>query len=176
MPRYVITGGPGAGKTSLLTALGQRNFACSPEISRQLIEENSATGSRCLPWIDLPCFAERAFERMIASYNEAAEQQITFFDRGIPDIIAYLRVAGLEPDERTGRTWQHYPYATTIFLLPPWEQIYIRDDARWQTFEEAATIYHHIATIYRSSGYSVQELPKCPVQQRADLILKMLQL
>ncbi len=36
--------------------------------------------------------------------------------------------------------------------------------------------YHHIGAIYRSSGYTVQELPNCPVEKRADLILKMLQL
>lgn len=176
MPRYIITGGPGAGKTTLLTALKRRNFACSQEVSRQLISENSATGSDCLPWIDLPSFAERAFERMIASYQDASEKEIVFFDRGIPDIIAYLRVAGLEPVEKIQRSWQRYPYATTVFLLPPWEQIYVRDDARWQTFEESESIYNHIATIYRSSGYSVQGLPKCTVEQRADLILKMLQL
>jgi predicted ATPase len=174
MPRYVITGGPGAGKTSLLTELEQRNYSCSREVSRQLIMEAIATGSRCLPWIDLPCFAERVFDRMVASYEAVAEDEITFFDRGLPDIIAYLRVAGLAPAERSEQALR-YPYARTVFLLPPWKEIYIRDEARWQTFEEARIIYRHIAEVYRSSGYEVRELPKCPVEQRADIILKMLQ-
>jgi predicted ATPase len=175
MPRYIITGGPGAGKTCLLTALQQRQYHCSQEVSRQLILEASAKGSNCLPWIDLSCFAGQAFGRMVDAWHAAAEEDLTFFDRGIPDIIAYLRIAGLPVAEKMQQALQ-YPYAGTIFLLPPWEQIYVRDPARWQTFEEAATIYHHIKTIYRSLGYKIMELPKSTVEQRMEIILKTLQL
>lgn len=176
MPRIIITGGPGAGKTSLLAALQQRGYPCSEEISRQLIMEESAKGSGCLPWIDLAAFADRALERMIASYQAEQEAGPCFFDRGIPDIIAYLRVAGLPVSEKFEQAITRYPYAATVFLLPPWDHIYVQDDARWQTFEEAETIYHQIGTIYRSSSYHIEELPKCPVEERTDLILKMLQL
>ena len=172
MSRHIITGGPGVGKTSLLKALGRLNYACSGEASRQLIMEESAKGSGCLPWIDLPCFAEMALDRMIASYVAAGENAPTFFDRGIPDIIAYLTVAGLPVTESFEAALKKYPYAGTVFLLTPWKEIYVQDEARWQTFEEAERIGHHIKNVYRSSGYEIIELPKCPVEQRVDLILK----
>ena len=174
MSRYIITGGPGAGKTSLLLALHRLKYNYSEEVSRQLIMEESAKSSSCLPWIDLPCFAERALERMVASYHAAAENVLTFFDRGIPDIVAYLTVAGLPVPGIYEEALQRYPYARTVFLLPPWQEIYIQDEARWQTFEEAERIGHHIKNIYLSSGYEIVELPRCPVEERAGLIVKKL--
>jgi len=174
MSRYVITGGPGAGKTSMLLALQDLGYACSEEASRRLIMEESEKGSGCLPWMDLPCFAERALERMIIAYQSAAENVPTFFDRGIPDILAYLAAAGLPVTGKYEEALQRYPYAKTVFLLPPWQEIYVQDDARWQTFEEAEKICHHIKNIYLSSGYEIVELPKCPVDQRAGHLLNKL--
>jgi len=57
----------------------------------------------------------------------------------------------------------------------PWKEIYVQDEARWQTFEEAERIGHHIKNVYRSSGYEIIELPECTVEQRVDLILKRIQ-
>ncbi|HMH21368.1 MAG TPA: AAA family ATPase [Puia sp.] len=172
MPRYVITGGPGAGKTSLLAALGALRYACSEEASRQLIMEEAAKGSGCLPWTNLTCFAEKALVRMVASWHDAAEQAVTFFDRGIPDINAYLTVAGLPVSANQEEALRRYPYARTVFLLTPWREIYVQDEARWQTFEEAETIGHQLANVYSKSGYEIVELPKCPVDQRVDFIIK----
>jgi predicted ATPase len=174
MSRYVITGGPGAGKTTLLLALQALGYPCSEEASRRLILEESARGSGCLPWMDLACFAERALERLVAAYRAAAENALTFFDRGIPDIIAYLTAAGLPVTAEYEEALQRYPYAQTVFLLPPWQEIYVQDEARRQTFEEAERIFHHIKSIYLSSGYEIVELPKCPVDQRVGRLLKKL--
>ena len=170
MHRYIITGGPGAGKTSLLTTLQGYGYPCSGEVSRVLIMEERSKGSRCLPWLDLNCFAGKALERMINSYH-AAEKDLTFFDRGIPDIIAYLRVAGLPVAEKYISALHQYPYQHTVFLLPPWQAIYVQDSARWQTFEEAEAIYRSLGETYRSAGYHIIELPEGTVEQRAQFIL-----
>jgi predicted ATPase len=170
MAKYVITGGPGAGKTSLLLALQEMQYHCFGEASRQLIMEEMGEKSNCLPWIDLPCFAERALERMVAAYEEASDIDPVFFDRGIPDIIAYLTIAGLSVPEKYHAIADHCIYDSTVFLLPPWPEIYIRDDARWQTFEEAEAIYHQIKVTYQAAGYQLMELPKATTGQRAMLI------
>ena len=94
---------------------------------------------------------------MIASYQAVHEASPCFFDRGIPDIIAYLRVAGVPVSENFEQALSRHPYAKTVFLLPPWEQIYVQDAARWQTFEEAETIYHHLAAIYRVIAMTLTE-------------------
>ncbi len=54
---YVITGGPGAGKTSLLEALAAAGHACMPEAGRAVIRDQRAIGGPALPWTDPPAFA-----------------------------------------------------------------------------------------------------------------------
>jgi predicted ATPase len=132
--------------------------------------EELAKKSGCLPWVDLTCFAEKALERMVAAYHAVADKALVFFDRGIPDIIAYLRAAALPVSEKYDAAIRQYPYHRTVFLLPPWQEIYVKDNARWQTFEEAEAIYHCIKATYQSVGYHITELPKSTLEQRVQFI------
>jgi predicted ATPase len=170
MPKYVITGGPGAGKTSLLAGLQQLQYPCHAEASRQLIIEEKEKGSGCLPWLDLPCFAKKVLERMITAFETAADTKSSFFDRGVPDIVAYLRAAGLPVEDVYYRALEKYRYAPIIFLLPPWEDIYVQDNERWQTFAEAAFLADQIRTVYRQAGYQIIELPLGSIQERIIFI------
>jgi predicted ATPase len=52
---FVISGGPGAGKTSVLAELEKLGFRYVPEAARQLIQEQTQTGGqRCLGAIVRP--------------------------------------------------------------------------------------------------------------------------
>ena len=169
--RYIITGGPGAGKTTLLEALTRAGHACSEEVSRQLIIEEVGKASDCLPWKDLPCFAGRVLTGMMHAYDEAAGH-LTFFDRGIPDIIAYLEAAALPVTAQYYQAIDAHPYARTVFLLPPWEEIYVQDTERWQTFAEAVLLHRHIRTAYEEAGYHLVEVPKASPEERVLFIQK----
>jgi predicted ATPase len=172
MHKYIISGGPGAGKTTLLRALHQKGFTISEEASRRIIIEGVSKGSNCLPWVNLPCFAQKVLARMIQSYNRAsAASCTTFFDRGLPDIISYLKVAKLPVDEAFHLAVQQHPYSRIVFLAPPWQEIYVNDSERWQTFEEAVTLFHAIKDTYQSLNYTIIELPKASVEERVDFVL-----
>ena len=164
MPKYIITGGPGAGKTSLVTGLQDLYYPCYAEVSRQLIIEERDTA--CLPWIDLSCFAGKVLQRMAADFEASVDNAAVFFDRGIPDIVAYLQGAGLPVEEIYYTALEKFRYAPTVFLLPPWQDIYVNDSERWQTFEEAQLLADQIRTVYRQAGYRIVELPRCTVQER----------
>lgn len=174
MSKYIITGGPGAGKTTLLQALKQQGYGTSDEASRQLIIEEVNNGSKCLPWMDLPCFALKALERMVQLYNNAPPE-VTFFDRGIPDIIAYLKAAALPVDKHFYHTLNRHPYHPVVFLAPPWQEIYVNDSERWQTFKEAVALYHTIKETYLTLGYTLVELPLASVQERVNFVSAYIQ-
>lgn len=167
--KYIITGGPGSGKTTLLTALQHKGFNCSEEASRQVIIEEVAKGSTCLPWINLSCFANKTLERMIEQYL-SSPSNVTFFDRGIPDIIAYLKLAELPVADCYFKSLETHTYHRTAFILPPWKEIYLNDPERWQTFEESVAIYHSLKETYESLDFTLIELSKTTVAERMRIV------
>jgi predicted ATPase len=55
---FVVTGGPGSGKTTLIDALAQAGCARSIEAGRGVIQDQMAVGGPALPWRDPKAFAE----------------------------------------------------------------------------------------------------------------------
>jgi predicted ATPase len=171
MSLYVISGGPGAGKTTLLTALRQAGFRGVEEASRVLIQEQVALNSGLVPWLDLGGFAELAQARMVAQHAAASwHAGPVFFDRGLPDLVAYLEVAGRPVPAATHAAVAAHPYQTPIFLAPPWAEIYVNDAERWQTFAEAEALYHALRRTYQALGYPVLDLPQASVAERVAFV------
>lgn len=170
----VITGGPGCGKTTVLHELARRGYSTVPEVAREIIQQQVATGGEALPWANTAAYAALMLQRSISSYQQHQQATApTFFDRGIPDTLGYLRL--IQQDEALARlAAQQYRYADTVFLAPAWEAIYTQDTERKQTFEEAVQTAALLATVYTECGYNVIELPKTTPSNRADFILQHL--
>lgn len=170
----VISGGPGAGKTTVLGELGRRGYKCVAEAARQIIQEQVRDGGDALPWSNKELYCELMLERSIASYQEQkiASGSVTFFDRGIPDTLCYARLVGL-PEGGIVEACRKYRYARRVFLAPPWREIYATDEERKQDFAEAVKTYEVMARVYEDCGYEVVEIPRLPAVERADFILSM---
>ena len=92
---FVVTGGPGAGKTSLIIELARRGLHTIPESGRAIIREEMASGGDALPWGNRMAYAERMLEPDLRAYEDAqALSGPVIFDRGIPDIMGYLTLCG----------------------------------------------------------------------------------
>lgn len=68
---FVVTGGPSAGKTSLITELTRRGFHTIPESGRAIIREEMQSGGAALPWADRMACAERMLERDLRVCEDA---------------------------------------------------------------------------------------------------------
>lgn len=53
MKKYVITGGPGIGKTTVIELLASRGYVIVLEVARLITEEEKSKGSDILPWLNL---------------------------------------------------------------------------------------------------------------------------
>jgi len=166
--RYIITGGSGSGKSSLIRELKSLGYSCYSEISRTVIREQQENAGELLPWENMSGFASECFKRMQAQLQEEPEQPV-FFDRGIPDIIAYLQIQDLSIEKDYGSYARHYN--PKVFICPPWQDIFVNDPQRPEAFDYSRKIYHLLKEVYEELGFKVLEIPRISVASRADFVL-----
>lgn len=167
---FVITGGPGTGKTTLIDALRKRGAICFNEVSREIIAEANLNKTDLLPWKNLRLFANECLTRMEKQLQQAEGKESYFFDRGIPDIVAYLRFGG-----ETSTPYivdKCRSYAKLAFIAHPWEEIFVNDDERPQSFDDCCQLHKLLESTYKEFGYTVVEIPKISVEGRADFVLR----
>jgi len=175
--KIVITGGPGTGKTTLIKELEDRNFTCIPEISRQITLEARANGIEYLFLEEPLLFSKLLLEGRENQYLESLklDTEIIFFDRGIPDIHAYMNHTDTKFPNTYLQKSKKYKY-DAVFLLPPWEEIYTTDEERYESFDMAIELYHHLKNAYLELGYTTYDVPVGQVDFRVDFILKNLEI
>jgi len=176
---YVLTGGPAVGKTTLLEELQKRGYEIVPEIARELIKEQQKNNGNALPWKNKDLYKEIMFDCSVNSFEyidkKLNHQTPVFFDRGFLDTICYARLIQSEISERMKRYAENWRYNKNVFILPPWKGIYETDNERRQDWQEAVLTFEKMLEIYKSYGYNVVELPKKPVNERADFVLEFIE-
>jgi len=172
---YIITGGPGVGKTTLIDELSLRGYNCIPEVAREIIKNQIVTGGDALPWGNTRKYSDLMLKESVHDFlNLQNSEEICFFDRGIPDTYGYELLMDFEINPELKIATERYRYNPTVFILPPWEQIYHTDNERKQDFKIAVDTYYIMLNAYKNLGYNPIDIPRLPVEQRADFILKNL--
>ncbi|MGH2624177.1 MAG: AAA family ATPase, partial [Sphingobacterium sp.] len=67
-----------------------------------------------------------------------------------------------------------YRYHPKVFLLPPWKEIYVNDQERKQTWQQAVETYNWIKQTYNQFNYHIVELPLTTVENRIAFIIENL--
>ena len=169
--RFVITGGPGSGKSTLIEALAAEGLHAMPEAGRAIIQEQVAEGGDALPWADRGAFAERMFQWEMRSWHAARELAgPVIFDRGIPDVMGYLTLVGLPVPAHIEHATRMFRYNSRVFIAPHWNAIYAQDAERKQSIEEAEATYRTLADLYPRLGYELVPLPLATVAERVRFV------
>lgn len=166
-----ISGCSGGGKSTLLTELAVRGFAVVEEPGRRVVKREMETGGNALPWTDGAAFAAKALALAWEDWRAAqASERPVFFDRGLVDAAAAIaHLTGHWPEGDFAHV-----YGLTVFLAPPWPEIYASDAERKHDFAEAEDEYHRLTAAYARLGYETVILPKTSVMDRAAFVLARL--
>lgn len=169
---YVITGGPGSGKTTIVNLLNKRGYETTIEHARHYLDTKLADGKS----VEEVRNHQRVFQlgvldMQIEQEKSLSPDDLVFLDRAIPDALAYYRFLNIPPDEKLLRALKTVSYKKVFILdcLP-----LIRDYARNE--DEAAQLKIHalLTDVYKSLPFPVVHVPIMPPEERVDYVLENL--
>ena len=171
-PWYVLTGGPCAGKTTLVREFEADGIKVIHESARVIIEEGLSAG-KTLEEIraDPAAFTAAIIARDVANLSRHLGTERVFFDRSILDNIAYHRILNLTPSAELLAAAERAAFRK-VFLLDLLD--YRLDEARNETPEEARRIQDALETAYREYGIPVVKVPVLPVEERVAYVVENL--
>lgn len=169
MERYVLTGGPGCGKTSLLLALELLGEYVTREGAEDYIRLQQARGI-AKPWRD------KNFQLEILHLTRDREANVpkaapwVWHDRSVLDGLAYEK-QGTDTYRRLlytgGRS--HYDKIFLIELLPDVKPTKVRRES----WEEAKALEEKLDSIYKTFGYTPIRIAPGGLDERiADIMWK----
>ncbi len=166
---YVLTGAPSSGKTTTAKILAQRGFKVVPEAARLYIDHEISKGKT----IDQIRSDEIEFQHQILKIKIKAEQeiqkeQITFFDRAIPDSLAYYELWRVEADDILKRSLRKCFYKKAFLLK---SHAFLKDYARVESEEQAKQLENLLKRSYEKLKIPVVEVPVMTVEERVNFIL-----
>jgi predicted ATPase len=171
--RYILTGPPGSGKSTILAELSKLGYSIIEEPARSILAQQRLINGEGIYDKNTFLFKELMLSRQIYDYEYAPKYDIVFFDRGIPDIIAYSQSFNLNigAELQASRIHQYNP---TVFFLPAWKEIYAYDDERKLSFEQAVIFERDLRQIYTELGYQLVDVPLTSLEARVNYILDLI--
>jgi predicted ATPase len=172
---FIVTGGPGAGKTTLLNVAAAAGIRIGQEAARGIIQSQAAIGGPAHHFGDRAFYAELMLDRDTQTYLHLCDGGgPALCDRGIPELVLYRRDAGLNEAAHFLRAAELYRYNPTVFMAPPWAEIYVTDAERRQDWAHAQRVHASLRDGYAELGYRIVELPKAPVAERLAFVMDVI--
>ncbi|PCE64136.1 AAA family ATPase [Sediminicola luteus] len=175
--RILLIGGPSTGKTSLIKALEEQGYPCFHEVSREVTLAAREEGIQQLFVSHPTLFSERLLQGRIKQFEAAKDmnEALVFYDRGIPDVVAYMDFANENYNQSFTQPCTDYRY-DIVFMLLPWKEIYTSDNERYENFEEALRIHTYLENTYAQYEYQPIVVPFGSIAERAAFVIDHLNL
>ncbi len=172
MPRrFVLTGAPGSGKTSLLQALAGRGWPVVHEAATDVIAREQAEG------VDEPRLTGNFTSKIVSLQLErqlrSVRADVQLFDRSPVCTLALARYLGHPPtpalQRAVARAIHDGVYENEVFLVRPLGSIE-RTPARRISYAEALEFEAVHEAVYRELGFALVEIPRGSISARVAAV------
>ncbi len=166
---YVITGAACTGKTTQLEMLADRGYLTAAETARQYFKEEMAKGRSSQEIRDCGHKTQLGIFHLQQDLEcKLPTRELVFLDRGMPDLLSFHRVHGLDPNEVLPGC-RHYRYAGVFILdrLPIERKVQLGPEDK----KSSKFLDQWLERDYTSMGYSVVRVPVLTPRERLAFIL-----
>ena len=169
MPRkYVLTGGPGTGKSSIILALEMKGDYVIRESAEDYIKLRQAQGQQ-EPWTE-PNFQDRILKLQIQREARIpSDAKRVFIDRGLADGLAY-ESKGTKTYEKIRKETEKVMYEK-VFLIEPIGSTE-KTEVRRENHEEAVKIGEKLNQLYKKLGYQPIKINSGHLEERVQEIMQ----
>lgn len=169
---YVISGGPGTGKTSTINELEKRGYKILKEAAREVSQKDKKFKGKSILEINKKDFQDAIFEfqvKQIGQLKKLNKKEIIFSDRGFGDTLTYYKLDGLQTPKEKFDYAKKFRYEK-IFILD-FLNFYEQDNLRKESRKGAEKIHAGIIKTYKELEYKIINVPFISVEKRVEFIL-----
>lgn len=182
MKKYIITGGPYSGKSSVLNLLERQGIQVLHETARLIIQEDQEkkkldpSYNQLYPWDDQSIFCRRCHERQLKREKELSGD-LVILDRSIIDNLAYAAVEKIELDPKIYKDIHESGYEKKVFYFELLSS-YKTDSQRKDSEEQVKAVHRELYNVYSNLGFEIVDIPvfsedrETNIMKRAEFILK----
>lgn len=168
--KFVLTGGPGVGKITVLSVLEKWGYPCIQEVYGLLYAQAKEQDSLTAFFANPVNLYARILQEQITLEQALPKIGCAFLDRSTIDIAAFARYFKVPLAAQFLQEIARQ-YATIFFLDPLPESLYVQCHERKETYKESLYVHDLIKEVYMHCGYQIVVVPFDTIENRTEYIL-----
>lgn len=169
--RYVLTGGPGVGKSEVINLLQQQGYQTIPEVWTLLF--NEAKQNNNLKYFSAAsnsvAFRKKLMKMQLSFENKLDKKKSAFLDRSTVDVVAFGNIYNITMPQNITNIPKEDRYDLIFFIDPLPKNLYQKTELCSQ--EESLKIHQQLKEFYTDMGYPIVEVPFDSLKKRMAFIL-----
>ncbi len=149
--KFVLTGGPGVGKTSIINSLRKQNYDVRDEVFTDLFRKAQREGRFSDEFLHSPALVHDLLRVQVELERQPCPGSFQFLDRSRVDILGFSKNMGIVPFVEDQNDLLQGDYDLVFVISPMPKNYYVQNEVRRQTYEES--LEHHASVVQHYREY-----------------------